>query len=86
MMPEEVEEWAWEYALRWAWKGDLTTELIARAVMAAVAEERSRWHPAVIYFDRYCQDEADDVENCVCGPQQHEEAKAFAAIIRQGQG
>lgn len=44
-------------------------------------DERARWEPAIRYFDRYCQDEADDVENCVCGSQQHEDAKAFASAI-----
>lgn len=50
-----------------------------------LAEERSRWAPAALYFERYCQDEADDVENCVCGLPQHEDAKAFAAVAR-GEG
>ncbi len=51
---------------------------IARAIMA----EREKWQAAVTYFERYCQDEAEDVEHCVCGEQQHEDAKAFAAAIR----
>lgn len=55
-------------------------EAIARAILA----ERERWKPAAIYFERYCQDEADDAENCVCGEKQHEDAKAFAAAIREG--
>lgn len=59
----------------------------ARAILAAKVEERTRWAPAQVYFERYCQDEADDVENCVCGLQQHEDAKAFAAAIRKrGEG
>ena len=57
-------------------------DIIARAIMSARAEERERWKPATVYFERYCQDEADDVENCVCGLRQHEDAKAFAAAIR----
>lgn len=60
-----------------------TVMIVARAILAAKAEERNRWQPAVTYFDRYCQDEADDVENCVCGVQQHEDAKAFAAIRKR---
>lgn len=54
------------------------SDTIARAIMA----ERERWKPAATYFDRYCQDEAEDVEHCVCGEQQHEDAKAFATAIR----
>lgn len=38
--PEDISQEAWEYALRWAWKGDLTTELVARAIMAATLAER----------------------------------------------
>jgi hypothetical protein len=62
------------------------SEIIARALMerdrAATETERERWKPAAVYFERYCQDEADEVENCVCGQQQHDDAKAFAAAIR----
>lgn len=32
---------------------------------------------AATYFERYCQDEADDVENCVAGEQQHRDAIAL---------
>jgi hypothetical protein len=60
------------------------TEEVARAILA----ERDRWLPAVTYFDRYCQDEADDAENCVCGQQQHVDAKNFRDVahpfIRKG--
>lgn len=59
---------------------DHDVALIARAILA----ERERWKPAAIYFDRYCQDEADDVENCVCGQQQHVDAKNFRDAIRKG--
>lgn len=52
--------------------------------MTAIMAERERWKPAVTYFKRYCLDEADDVENCVCGEEQHEYAKAFEAVIRAG--
>lgn len=58
---------------------------IARAIMAATLAERERWAAAATYFDRYCQDEAEDVENCVCGRQQHEDAQAFAAIRKRGE-
>ena len=49
---------------------------------AGRAEMAARMNPARIYFERYCQDEADDAENCICGEQQHEDAKAFATAIR----
>jgi hypothetical protein len=58
--------------------------LIHGAIAAALCEERDRWAPAATYFDRYCQDEAEDVENCVCGEQQHKDAKAFAFVIATG--
>jgi hypothetical protein len=58
--------------------------MAARLLMA----ERARWQPAVTYFDRYCQDEAEDAENCVCGQQQHVDAKNFRDVahpfIRKG--
>lgn len=54
-----------------------------RATISMLFEgEKARWEPAIRYFDRYCQDEADDVENCVCGEQQHADAKAFRDAIR----
>ena len=56
--------------------------LLEGAITAALVMERERWKPAATYFDRYCQDEAEDVEHCVCGEQQHEDAKAFATAIR----
>jgi hypothetical protein len=52
--------------------------VIARAILA----ERERWQPAVTYIQHYCQDEADDVENCVCGQEQHIAAKNFRDAIR----
>ena len=39
--------------------------------LSAVAEAARR------YYDRYAQDEAEDVEDCVCGREQHEDAKAL---------
>lgn len=49
----------------------------------AVNAERARWQPAITYFERYCQDEADERDCCI-SDQQHEDAKAFAAVARQG--
>lgn len=63
-------------------------EAIAEALQAAEKRgeqrELERWKPAVIYFERYCQDEADDdaIEWAGCSEQQHIDAKAFAAAIR----
>ena len=54
------------------------TKFIARAILA----ERERWKPAVEYFDRYCQDEADDDDFPERFRQQHEDAKAFKAVVR----
>ena len=62
--------------------------IIARALLAAEERgakmERARWSPAVVYFERYCQDEADDnaTEWVGCSIQQHEDAQAFAAVFR----
>lgn len=56
----------------------------ARAINDAVMAERERWSPASIYFERYCQDEADAAEECI-SKQQHRDAKAFAAVVR-GEG
>jgi hypothetical protein len=84
--PEDVPESVWADAYATAVQAGCglaigATEIIARAIMA----ERAGWQPAVTYFDRYCQDEADDVENCVCGERQHEDAKAFADAVKRGQ-
>ena len=49
---------------------------------AALPLERERWKPAVTYFERYCLDEADSAEDCVCGDAQHQDAKAFEAVVR----
>lgn len=58
---------------------------VCRALLAAEKrgkeEERERWKPAAVYFDRYCQDEAAELECCL-SEQQHTDAKAFAAAIR----
>lgn len=59
-------------------------DMIAKAIHDAVMVERERWSPASIYFERYCQDEADSAENCIT-EQQHTDAKAFAAAVR-GEG
>ncbi len=73
--------------------GTLNNDLAMAAAAALIAArdnllaerqaERARWQPAVTYFERYCQDEAASVEDCVCGEAQHEDAKAFAAAIRR---
>lgn len=36
---------------------------------------------AKIYFDGYMQDEADEVECCVCGEEQHQAAKNVGKAI-----
>lgn len=59
---------------------DEVMAVAARAILA----ERERWAPAVTYFDRYCRDEAEDIEYCVCGEQQHIDAKNFREAIRKG--
>lgn len=59
-------------------------DIIAKAIHDAVMAERERWSPASIYFERYCQDEADAAENCI-SEQQHIDAKALAAVVR-GEG
>jgi hypothetical protein len=97
--PEGIPEDVWAECMARAaglrnavlWQSNSANEIIAdqfaRAILAAEKRgeerERERWKPAALYFELYCQDEADDVENCVCGEQQHENAKAFAAAIRQ---
>jgi len=53
----------------------------AKAIHDALMAKRKRWRPASIYFERYCQDEADSAENCI-SEQQHTDAKAFAAAVR----
>jgi hypothetical protein len=47
-------------------------ETISTSLMAARERERARWQPAVTY----------DVENCVCGQEQHIAAKNFRDAIR----
>jgi hypothetical protein len=59
-------------------------EAVANFISRAVLDERDRWLPAVTYFDHYCQDEADDVENCVCGQEQHIAAKNFRDVAHPG--
>jgi hypothetical protein len=40
-----------------------------------------------VYAFNYCQDEAEDEEDCVCGPKQHAEAvELFAAIAAANKG
>lgn len=68
---------------------DFASNIIGRALHAerlaaenrGKEEERERWKPAAVYFDRYCQDEAAELECCL-SEQQHTDAKAFAAAIR----
>lgn len=85
----EIPEHFWDAArsLRSAvlWESNSSVEHIAQALLAAEKrgkeEERERWKPAAVYFDRYCQDEAAELECCL-SEQQHTDAKAFAAAIR----
>lgn len=60
---------------------EIGRNLLHGAFAAALCEERDRWQPAATYFERYCQDEAENAENCVCGDQQHKDAKAFAFVV-----
>ncbi len=81
--PGDIPQWAWEKAESVFFPSATETqERAARAILSAVEEENRRWEPAIRYFDRYCQDEADDVENCVCGEHQHTDAIAFRDAIR----
>lgn len=73
----------------------MSEELNEATLLKALAEAKAAWTAreklrdaapdllaaAKTYFERYCQDEAEDVEHCVCGQQQHEDAKALRAAI-----
>ena len=73
-----------EYFADGLYDNDPVVVSAAKAIHDAVMAERERWSPASIYFERYCQDEADSAENCIT-EQQHTDAKAFAAAVR-GEG
>lgn len=53
----------------------------ANAVLIASAPEVLA--AAQQYAGRYCMDEARSVENCTCGIEQHEDAKALFAAIKK---
>lgn len=40
---------------------------------------------AKVYAFNYCQDEAEDEEDCVCGAKQHAEAKELFAAIKEAE-
>jgi hypothetical protein len=46
--------------------------------------ERLRWveQTARVYFNHYLQDEADDIDNCVCGDEQHNRAKLLRGALK----
>lgn len=54
---------------------------LANAVLIAAAP--GLLAAAQQYAERYCMDEALSVENCTCGVEQHEDAKALFAAIKQ---
>ena len=55
----------------------------ASKVALELGEQRDRLKEAAgTYFERYCQDEADDVEHCVCGEQQHQDAIALCQALK----
>ncbi|WP_108397597.1 hypothetical protein [Devosia submarina] len=62
------------------------TDDIITSLQARLLEAEKALGAAAIYYERYCQDEADDVENCVCGQQQHEDAIAFRAAASKIRG
>jgi hypothetical protein len=37
---------------------------------------------ARVYFDHYLQDEADDVDYCICGDEQHNRAKLLRGALK----
>jgi hypothetical protein len=89
MRPDDIPQDVWDDAARALYATgthDLPSPSMEQdiQVIAAVAilAERERWQPAVTYFQHYCQDEAEDVENCVCGQEQHIAAKNFRDAIR----
>ena len=80
-VPDDIEAKARELARLYG-----TFENRVAAYAAALMAERERWKPAVTYFERYCQDEAEDdgVNFTGCSEQQHADAVAFRAAIRRG--
>jgi hypothetical protein len=70
----------------WLMRRDAIASALLAAEKRGEERERERWAPAVTYFERYCQDEADDsaVEWTGCSEEQHIDARAFAAAIRKG--
>jgi hypothetical protein len=83
--PDDIPRDVWDAARR-ALSLNFTVPIsgveVCIAAARAIQAERARWQPAVTYFQHYCQDEADDVENCVCGQEQHIAAKNFRDAIR----
>lgn len=78
-IPEDILKTAEALFSRFAYLADGPSEdEVARLILA----ERQRWNPAVTYFERYCVDEADDDDFPERFRQQHEDAKAFKAIVR----
>jgi hypothetical protein len=56
----------------------------AAAVPHALASAQARLlQAAKVYSFNYMQDEAEDEEDCVCGPKQHAEAKEVFAAIKE---
>ena len=64
----------------WMRKGRTVTPLFAAPKLDVEAERLLR--AVKVYAFNYMQDEAEDEEDCVCGPKQHAEAKEVFAAIR----
>ena len=68
-------------------KADIAQELAHRdqlieAQAAEIERLRAIADAAGRYYARYAQDEANDVEDCVCGREQHEDAIALRESLK----
>lgn len=61
---------------------DLRTGAASKVALELGAQRDRLKEAAGTYFERYCQDEADDVEHCVCGEQQHQDAIALCQALK----
>lgn len=69
-----------------ALKGQPAASLPATSSEAAQAAFKRLLAAAKVYSFNYMQDEAENVEDCVCGPKQHAEAKEVFAAIEEVEG
>lgn len=58
------------------------TALCYRQARAAIEAIGPELRACIAYFDGYCQDEADDEENCIDGAIQHARAVAFRDAVK----